>query len=183
MKTIKYALFFLTGLALASCSLFESLENKMYSDQTIELLTQGGKWKVDSMVHWKFTPQTGITDSLFLHYGTFEFQSPESANRHPYPGHGYLIHSYTKKGKARIDTMAWQPFGAASRAPDPEPLYAFSIWIENPTMQANNFSDDLEISYTFRMKEQNKVNFAGEAKLTQTGLTIAEWHYRYHLTR
>lgn len=154
----------------------------MYRDQTIELLTEGGKWKVDSMVHWKFTPQTGVTDSLFLNYGTFEFQSPDNSNHHPYPGHGYLIHSYTKKGKARIDTMAWEPYGAGSRAPDAEPLYGLSIWIEDPNGQAT-FSDDLEISYKFRLKEKNKINLAGEAKLNQPGLVTAEWHYSYHLTR
>ena len=181
MKVKKYALIFLPCLALASCSLFESLENKSYRDQTIELLTQGGKWKVDSMVQWKFIGAK-VTDSLFLNYGTFEFQSPDNAKT-PFGNHGYLIHTYTKKGKAKIDTLAWEPFGAGTRDPDPRPLYDISIWYEDPNGQSTSFSDDLEISFKFRVRENSKVNFAGELQRSQPGLVTAEWHYSYHLTR
>jgi hypothetical protein len=167
---------------MASCSLLEDLENKSYRDQTNELLSSGGVWKVDSMVQWKFTPANGVTDSLFLNYGTMEFQSPDNTNV-PFGNHGYLIHKYTKKGLARIDTLAWEPFGVGSREPDPKPLFDLSIWYEDPNGQPASFSDDLEISFNFRIKEKNKVNIAGEYKITQTGITIAEFHYSYHLTR
>lgn len=182
MNSKKYALVVLLCMVLASCSLFEDIENKMYREQTIELLAEGGTWKVDSLVRWKFTPATGVTDSLFLNYGTMEFQSPDNKDI-PFPGHGYLIHKYTKNGKARVDTLAWEPFGAGIRAPDPEPLYALSIWYEDPNGQMASFSDDLEFGFKFRIKEKNKVNIAGEYKITQPGLTIAEFHYSYHLTR
>jgi hypothetical protein len=182
MNPTKYALIVLVSLLVASCSLFEDAENRSYRDQTIELFTEGGKWKVDSLVRWKFTPATGVTDSLFLNNGTMEFQSPDNAN-HPFGNHGYLIHSYTKNGKARIDTLAWEPFGAGTRSPDPEPFYDLSIWYEDPNGQPASFTDDLEISFNFRIKEKNKINIAGERIITQSGLTIVEYHYSYHLTR
>jgi len=182
MNVMKYASAGLLCLVLASCSLFENLENKSYRDQTIELLTEGGVWKVDSLVRWKFTPATGIKDSLFLNYGTMEFQSPDNA-KIPFGNHGYLIHKYTKNGIARVDTMAWEPFGAGSREPDPEPLYGLSIWYEDPNGQSASYTDDLEISFNFRSKEKKKVNIAGQAQISQPGLVIAEYRYSYHLTR
>jgi hypothetical protein len=182
MNAKKCVLIVLSCLGLASCSLFEDLENKTYRDQTIELLTKGGTWKVDSLVRWKFTPATGVTDSLFLNYGTMEFQSPDNKDI-PFGNHGYMIHKYTKNGKARVDTLAWEPFGAGSRSPDPEPLYGLSIWYEDPNGQPASFTDDLEFSFIFRMKEKNKVNVAGKFSINQPGLTLAEYHYSYHLTR
>lgn len=181
MNMKMFAVIFLSGLAMASCSLFDSPGKKTYRDQTIELLTEGGLWKVDSMVHWKFTPALGVTDSLFLDYGTMEFQSPDNTN-HPFGNHGYLIHKYTKNGKAAIDTLAWESFGAGIRDPDPAPLFDLSIWTEDPNGQPI-FSDDLEISYKFRVKEKNKINIEGELKIEQPGLVVAWWRYSYHLTR
>jgi len=178
----KNILIVLSCLVFASCSLFEDIQNKSYKDQTIELLTEGGIWKVDSLVRWKFTPATGVTDSLFLNNGTMEFQSPENKNI-PFGNHGYLIHKYTKDGKARVDTLAWEPFGAGSRSPDPEPIYGLSIWYEDPNGQPSSFTDDVEVSFTFRTKEKNKVNIAGKFSITQPGLTLGEYRYSYHLTR
>jgi hypothetical protein len=171
---------FLICAGLASCSLFEGLENKMYSEQTVELLT-GASWKVDSMSLWKFFPSTGVTDSIFLNYGTFQFLSPDHA-KNPGNNSGYLIHAYSKKGTTRIDTMAWEPHGIGSREPDPKPLFAFTIYYKNPNGQPGFFNDDLAIPFNFRTNEKNKVNVAGEAKLTQPGITLAEYHYSYHLT-
>ncbi|MEQ1585704.1 MAG: hypothetical protein ABL895_07500 [Cyclobacteriaceae bacterium] len=173
--------FLLVCIGLASCSLFEDLENKSYRDQTVELLT-GATWKVDSMSHWKFTPASGVTDLLFLNYGTFEFLSPDDT-KNPGNNSGYLIHRYTDSGIAKIDTMAWEPHGAGTREPDPKPLFDLSIYYKDPNGQPGFFNDDLAIPYNFRINEKNKVNIAGEAKFTQTGITTAEYHYSYHFTR
>jgi hypothetical protein len=133
------------------------------------------------MVHWKFTPLNGVSDSLFLNYGTFEFQSADNP-KCPVPNGGFLIHRYTKKGIAKVDTLAWVPEGAGSRKPDQEPLYAVSIWYEDPSGQST-YLDDLMLGFKFRIKENNKVNISASAQITQPGLVIAEYHYSYHLTR
>jgi hypothetical protein len=142
---------------------------------------------VDSLRQWKFLPATGVKDSIFLNYGTMEFQMPTTAplgdNGGIPQGYGYMIHSYTKNGKARIDTLAWLPGGVGSRKPDPRPLFDLMIWYEDPNGQPNSFSDDWDIAFNYRVQEKNEVNIYGEFKRTQPGLTIAEFHYSYHLTK
>jgi hypothetical protein len=178
---MKYIVFALGLVTLLSCSLFEDIENKSYLDQTIELLADGGTWKVDSLVRWKFTPATGVTDSLFLNYGTVEFQTPDNP-KCPVPNGGFMIHRYTKKGVAKVDTLAWVPEGAGAREPDPAPLYAFFIWYEDPAGQPT-YLDDLMLGFNFRTKEKNKVNVAASSQTTQSGIVVAEYQYSYHLTR
>lgn len=178
----EYVAGLLLCVSITACSLVEDLENKTYREQTIELLTQGGAWKVDSLVKWKFTPDAGVKDSLFLNYGTIEFQSPDNP-KIPFGNNGYMIHRYTKNGTARVDTMAWEPFGAGKREPEPTPVPALTIWYEDPKGQATSFTDDLILAFDFRIKEQKKVNLAGEYSLTQSGIVVADYRYRYHLTR
>ena len=180
MKTKKYALILLSCLTLASCSLFDSLENKPYNEQTIELLATGSTWKVDSIRQWKFG-QGIVTDSIFLNYGTIEFQKPGETIWGSNELEGYLIHSYTKNGNAMVDTLLWEPHGVGARDPDPKPLFDLSIQHEG--IKTVTSDDDIKIAYNFRLMEKSNVNIYGEFKITQSGITAYEFHYSYRLTR
>lgn len=161
-----------------ACSLFEDLENTTYSDQTIELLT-GSIWNIDSLVAQVIIPPS---DSLFLNYGTLEFQSPKN-NQNPGNNSGYVIHRYVKKGIAQVDTMAWEPHGVGSREPDSKPLYDFTLYEEDPNGQPGYFNG-LALSFKFKISEKSQVNMQGEGGGSAApGSDLKKIYRRYHLTR
>lgn len=106
------SIFSLLVLVLSSCGLLNDLSPKSETEKRIEIFTKGGVWKVDSLVKKTDVLSSGVSnitsDSLFLNYGTMEFQEPNFTK----PGYntGFLIHKYTKNGKSRIDTLAWAPY-------------------------------------------------------------------------
>lgn len=87
------------------------------TDKTLRIFTQGGVWNVDSLVLKTDVLSSGVSnltsDSAFVNLGTIEFQDPNAAKNGGY-GSGFMIHRYIKKGKNRIDTLAWVPYNFKS---------------------------------------------------------------------
>ncbi|MEO5912235.1 MAG: hypothetical protein ABIP95_15210 [Pelobium sp.] len=111
-KTYIFATFSLALLATlsSSCDKLKDLVDPKYGDEKlVDLMTTGGRWKIDSL-HKKYEEQGRIiTDSSFVNYGEFEFLSPKNAKN---PGYlaGYLVrHFKTSNGNAATDTTAWYP--------------------------------------------------------------------------
>jgi hypothetical protein len=98
-------------LVFVSC---EKINELMETDteKTIKIFTTGGTWNVDSLVLKTDVLSGGVSkitsDSTFVNYGTVEFKSPNEAESGF--GSGLMIHRYTKKGKSRVDTLAWVPY-------------------------------------------------------------------------
>jgi hypothetical protein len=180
----KYALILMSCVTLASCSLIESLDPKTEQDKTIELLTVGGVWNVDSAT-WKVTTEAPglnltLSDSVFTNYGTWEFQAPVDVfTRY---GTGYLIHRYTKKGIAKVDTMAWVPtmFGSISDNADK----TLTIWfIDKTLLQREIVLDDWETYFDYKQKDKNIVRIEGYFAYAIGVGTIGRHTRKFRLSR
>jgi hypothetical protein len=182
MKAKKSILILMSCLALASCSLFEGLNSKSEQEKTIELLTKGGVWKLDSAT-WKIqseAPGLSVTlsDSVFLNYGTWEFQAP--VDIYTRFGTGYLIHRYTKKGSAKVDTLAWTPYDF-SNLNDEKLLTIF--FPDYSVLVREIVVDDMENTFNYKEKGNNRVRIEGTFGFS-VGVSTTVIHTRkYRLTR
>lgn len=160
MKT-KNSLLFIACLALtmsfASCEkIDELLESE--TDKTVRIFTEGGVWKVDSLILKTDVLSSGISnvtsDSTFLNYGTIEFKSPNEAESGY--GSGLMIHRYTKKGKARIDTLAWVPYNFKSVNQE-KVITIFTM----PPVKDPTGHKYLDLYLDLQIRQENKVKFSG----------------------
>ncbi len=181
MKTKICVLIFFMSVALASCSLFENLNSKSEQEKTIELLTKGGLWKLDSAI-WTITSEAPgslltLSDSVFLNYGTWEFQAPLDAfTRY---GTGYLIHRYNKKGNAKVDTLAWTPFDFSTLREEP-----LTIFFPDPTLLVREIViDDLEHSFNYLQKDKNLVRIKGQFGFSAGVATTVIHTRKYRISR
>lgn len=173
--------FVLMLFAISSCDLFDKVSLKSESEKRIELFTSGGTWKVDSLIQktdvFASGASTIITDSLFLNYGTMEFQKPNFTD----PGYntGFLIHRYSKKGINRIDTLAWAPYNHNSGSDN-----HITIFYPSP-----NQTDFVVGAYDMYLDplllESKKVRIGGWRRETISGGSggASGTYKRYHLTR
>jgi hypothetical protein len=148
-------MFFLVGLV--SCEkIDELLESE--TDKTVRIFTEGGVWKVDSLVLKTDVFSSGISnvtsDSTFLNYGTIEFKSPNEAESGY--GSGLMIHRYTKNGKARIDTLAWVPYNFKSVNQE-KVITIFTM----PPVKDPTGHKYLDLYLDLQIKQENKVKFSG----------------------
>lgn len=184
MNSNKYTLIALSCLVLASCGLFEDLNPKSEQEKTIELLTTGGVWKVDSAT-WKiqsFAPGLSLTlsDSVFTNYGTWEFQAPIDVWTRF--GTGYLIHKYTKKGVAKIDTLAWTPGDFSSTVDDSDKK--LTIWYPDTSIPVREIVvDDMENSFDYLQKDKKVVRIKGFFGFSVGAATDVLHTRQYRLTR
>jgi hypothetical protein len=184
MRSIRQLSTILACLVLASCSLFESLDPKSEQEKTIELLTTGGVWNVDSAT-WKiqsFAPGLSLTlsDSVFTNYGTWEFQAP--IDIYTRFGTGYLIHKYTKKGVAKIDTLAWTPGDFSSTKDDSD--LKLTIWFPDSSIPVREIVvDDMENSFDYLQKDNKVVRIKGFFGFSVGAATDVLHTRQYRLTR
>lgn len=180
----KNALLFLLCLSFASCNPLESVNPKTEEEQTIELLTKGGVWNLDSAT-WKITSvapglELTLNDSVFLSYGTWEFQAPVDVFTRF--GTGYLIHSYSKNGMAKIDTLAWLPYAYGSTSDDR--FKGLTIWYPDSSIPNGQLVvDDMEHHFLYLQKDNNLVRINGNFGFS-VGVSTQITHARtYRLTR
>jgi hypothetical protein len=172
-------MFFLVGLV--SCEkIDELLESE--TDKTVRIFTEGGVWKVDSLVLKTDVFSSGISnvtsDSTFLNYGTIEFKSPNEAESGY--GSGLMIHRYTKNGKARIDTLAWVPYNFKSVNQE-KVITIFTM----PPVKDPTGHKYLDLYLDLQIKQENKVKFSGWRRETismGSGGSYG-WYRSYVLTR
>lgn len=185
MKPEKFILIPVLIFLISSCSLFEALENKSEQEKTIELLTTGGVWKLDSAT-WKIesnAPGLSVTlnDSLFLNYGTWEFQSPENPKNPGFTA-GYLIHKYVKKGVNKTDTLAWTPYNFGSTL-DNSDTY-LTIFYPDPSLLVRDIVvDDMQFTFSYQKKERNLVRITGTYGFSVGVATTIKHTRQYRLTR
>ena len=165
----------------SSCELFEKVSLKSESEKRIDLFTTGGVWKVDSLIQktdvFSSGASTIISDSLFLNFGTMEFQKPNFTD----PGYntGFLIHKYSKKGVSKTDTLAWAPYNHTSGSDS-----HITIFYPSP-----NQSDFVVGAYDMYLDpltlESKKVRLGGWRRETIAGGSGGAYgtYRRYHLTR
>lgn len=165
-----------------SCEkLDELLETE--TDKTVRIFTKGGFWNVDSLVLKTDVLSSGISnitsDSTFLNYGTIEFQDPNAAKNGGF-GSGYMIHRYTKKGKSRIDTLAWVPYNFQSVGQE-EVITLFTVAPNrDPTGHLG-----LDMYLDLQIRQETKVKFSGWRRETismGSGGSFG-WYRSYVLTR
>jgi len=140
-----------------SCEkLDELLETE--SDKTVRIFTKGGVWNVDSLVMKTDVLSSGVSnitsDSTFLNLGTIEFQDPEAAKNGGF-GSGFMIHRYTKKGKSRIDTLAWVPYNFNSTSDKIITIFTVPP-INDPTRRLG-----LDMYLDLQIRQDKKVKFSG----------------------
>lgn len=172
-------MFFFVGLV--SCEkIDELLESE--TDKTVRIFTEGGVWKVDSLVLKTDVFSSGISnvtsDSTFLNYGTIEFKSPNEAESGY--GSGLMIHRYTKNGKARIDTLAWVPYNFKSVNQE-KVITIFTM----PPVKDPTGHKYLDLYLDLQIKQENKVKFSGWRRETismGSGGSYG-WYRSYVLTR
>jgi hypothetical protein len=177
-------LFFL--FVFASCELIsEAIDSRSDQEKVIDLLTKGGIWSVDSLVAQVKSEAPGssivTSDSLFLKFGTWEFQDPNN-DKNPGFNAGYLIHKYTKKGSPRIDTLAWVPYNFASPSSE---IPTLTIFFPDPSVQNRDMVvDDTENYFLYLKKEENVIRIEGGFGYNVgSGATRIINYKRYHLAR
>lgn len=108
--------FVLILLVAISCEVVNDILPKSETEKRIEIFTKGGEWRVDSLIGKTDILSGGISnitsDSLWLNHGTIRFEEPNQTV--PGYGAGYMIHSYFKNGRSRVDTAAWVPYNFES---------------------------------------------------------------------
>lgn len=146
------------GATITSCDKLEEL-TETETDKTVRIFTKGGVWNVDTLVVKTDVLSGGVStitsDSTFVNFGTIEFKDPEAPENGGY-GSGYMIHKYTKNGKARIDTLAWVPYNFQSVGQD-KVITIFTVPPkDDPTGHAGqDFYLDLKV------RSDRKVKFDG----------------------
>jgi len=168
-------------MGLFSCEkIDELLESE--TDKTVRIFTEGGVWKVDSLVLKTDVFSSGISnvtsDSTFLNYGTIEFKSPNEAESGY--GSGLMIHRYTKNGKARIDTLAWVPYNFKSVNQE-KVITIFTM----PPVKDPTGHKYLDLYLDLQIRQENKVKFSGWRRNTismGSGGSYG-WYRSYVLTR
>lgn len=186
MKLVsRLALFFFLGI-LFSCELIsEATDSRSDQEKVIDLLTKGGVWKVDSLVAQVKSEAPGISvinsDSLFLNYGTWEFQDPGN-DKNPGFNTGYLIHKYTKKGTARIDTLAWVPYNFGFPASE---IPTLTLFFPDPSLVKREIVvNDQENYFQYLKQEANVIRIEGGFGFNVgSGTTRVTNYKRYHLSR
>lgn len=145
---------FLTGLL--SCDKLEELM-ETETEKTVRIFTQGGVWTVDSLVLKTDVLSSGVSkitsDSTFVNYGTIEFKSPNEAESGY--GSGLMIHRYTKKGKNRIDTLAWVPYNFNTGN------NAFVTIFTMPPIKDPTGHKYLDLYLDLNTRQEKKVKFSG----------------------
>lgn len=185
MKT-KSNIILITGMFFLMClfsceKLDELLETE--TDKTVRIFTQGGIWNVDSLVMKTDVLSGGVSnvtsDSTFLNLGTIEFQNPNAEKNGGY-GSGYMIHRYTKKGKNRIDTLAWVPYNFQSVTQD-KVITVFTM----PPIKDPTGHKYLDFYLDLQIRQDKKVKFSGWRRNTISGGSGGSygWYRSYVLTR
>lgn len=178
-KLIKSALIVFFGLSVVSCDkIEETLESE--TDKTIRIFTEGGIWRVDTLVTKTDVLSGGISnvtsDSLFVGFGTLEFQKPNQTV--PGYGAGYMIHRYTRNGVNQIDTAAWVPYNFNSGTDGTVTLF-FALPGEDWVVGAYDMYLNIDL------KEEKKLRFSGWRRIVIPGGSGGSYgsYRRYHLTR
>ncbi len=166
---------------LAACS---ELDQKTPQEKTIDLLT-AGVWKVDTLRAQVISEAPGMkvidSDSLFINYGTWEFQSPKN-EKNPGFNTGYLIHKYTKNTVLHTDTLAWAPYNFNLPTSDIDQL---SVFYPDPSKAGRQIvvSDILNM-FLYLKKENNAVRIEGGFSFSVgSGATTVSNYKRYHLSK
>lgn len=172
-------------MALGAISLVfscEMIEDKLATEteKKVKLLTEGGVWKVDSLVMMtdvlNGSVSTITSDSIALHVGTLQFTDPESSSNAGY-GAGFVIHTYEIAGVTQVDTMAWTPYNFQSGNDN-----VITIFYETPNstdwvVGATDMYFDL---LKFKDKE---VRIGSWRRFDAFNGTANGVYKRYHLTR
>ncbi len=117
MKTIFTRLKFLIPviailLTASSCEVVDDILPKTETEKRIEIFTEGGEWKVDTLIGKTDVLSGGVSnvtsDTTWVNFGTLRFEVPNQTV--PGYGAGYMIHNYVKNGQNRVDTAAWVPY-------------------------------------------------------------------------
>ena len=117
MKTIFTRLKFLIPviailLTASSCEVVDDILPKTETEKRIEIFTEGGEWKVDTLIGKTDVLSGGVSnvtsDTTWANFGTLRFEVPNQTV--PGYGAGYMIHNYVKNGQNRVDTAAWVPY-------------------------------------------------------------------------
>lgn len=148
---------------------------KLEIDKRIETLTEGGPWKVDSLVYIE-EENSGVpvyyVDTVYLNYGTMEFKAPSD----PKPGYGagFVYHRYTKNGKANTDTLAWKTYDDI----------AFVTIYYPTTGQIDYVAGAYDQMMDILGLESKKAHFGGWRRKSINGTNSSYGIYRrYYLTR
>jgi len=173
-------LFVASVLLVSSCDLLKELDPESETDKTIRIFTEGGIWKLDTLVT-KTDVLSGsssnvTSDSTFINYGTIEFQKPNQTK--PGYGAGYMIHRYSKGGVNKVDTAAWVPYNFNSGSDGIVTLF-FALPGQDLVVDGYDMYLDVEV------KEKSKIRISGWRRETIYGGSGGSYgtYQRYHLTR
>lgn len=175
-----FVLFVAAALFLSSCDLIKELDPESETDKTIRIFSEGGIWKLDTLVTKTDLFSAGISnitsDSTFVNYGTIEFQKPNQTK--PGYGAGYMIHRYSKGGIAKVDTAAWVPYNFNSGSDGTVTLF-FALPGQDIVVDGYDMYLDVEVM------EKSKIRISGWRRETIHGGSGGSYgsYRRYHLTR
>lgn len=182
MKHKKTSLIFLIMLTLAvtSCEVVEDILPKSETEKRIEIFTQGGVWQVDSLIGKTDVLSGGVStvtsDSLWLDFGTIEFQEPNQTV--PGYGAGFMIHQYVENGQNHIDTAAWVPYNFNSGNENYITLF-FALPGEDLVLDGYDMILDPEVI------QEDKIVISGWRRETIPGGSGGSYgsYRKYYLTR
>ena len=179
----KYSfLFFILifGIGITSCEVVDDLLPASETEKTIKIFTKGGVWNVDTLVAKTDVFSAGIStitsDTIHIHYGTIEFQTPNQTI--PGYGAGFMIRRYESGGLIHTDTAAWVPYNFNSASDGTITLF-FSLPGEDFVVNAYDMYLNLDAM------EDNKIVISGWRRETIPNGSGGSYgsYRRYHLTR
>ncbi|MEI9921898.1 MAG: hypothetical protein WDO14_24365 [Bacteroidota bacterium] len=180
MRTL-VTLFVLASMAVtfSTCSLTD-LKPKTPRQKKIDLFTEGdGIWNVDSLTLATIEQGTTTSDSVFLHNGTLEFKAPSTTDADPGNGIGFLIHRYTKKGVAVVDSLAWAPYSFASVSDETNITFFFP-----QPFHPIDYTSNVAVSVLNpAILESGKVRLFGLRQTTNNSGAVVGLYLDYYLTR
>ena len=178
-KTSLIGLLFLI-VAVTSCEVVEDILPKSETEKRIEIFTQGGVWQLDSLIGKTDVMSGGVStitsDSLWLNYGTIEFQEPNQTV--PGYGAGFMIHRYVENGQNQVDTAAWVPYNFNSGNENYITLF-FALPGEDLVLDGYDMILDPEVI------QEDKIVISGWKRETIPGGSGGSYgsYRKYYLTR
>lgn len=178
-KTSLIGLLFLI-VAVTSCEVVEDILPKSETEKRIEIFTQGGVWQLDSLIGKTDVMSGGVStitsDSLWLNYGTIEFQEPNQTV--PGYGAGFMIHRYVENGQNHVDTAAWVPYNFNSGNENYITLF-FALPGEDLVLDGYDMILDPEVI------QEDKIVISGWKRETIPGGSGGSYgsYRKYYLTR
>lgn len=180
IEAADFFIFMTFGIFLTSCQIVEDLVPLTKTEKTIKTFTEGGNWKVDTLVTktdlFYGGNSTITSDSTHVHFGTIEFQTPNQTI--PGYGAGFMIHRYESNGIAHIDTAAWVPYNFNSASDG-----TITLFFSEPS--ADFVVNAYDMYLNLDAMEDNKIIISGWRRETIQGGSGGSYgtYRKYYLTR